>query len=392
MKIGVKLDTRHQRKDGTYPLKITIARKGTFYLPLEIYVKEKNWKPIAIGGQKLGEVVGLPTSSTYNIYIRNKVGEVEKQLFALRMAGTLNNYTNEDLLKLLTEGEKTEKPLLFKECYEDYVRDIKKDKTKECYEGTKSKMSKFCEWNTLTFRDINKGWLRSFEKSMIDEGNAINTRSIHLRNIRTLFNYALDNGLIDMRSPFRSFVIESQHSTRHSISVGDFRALLSVEVKGWQQKYIDAYYLSFLLRGINMVDLSQVTEINNYGRINFFRSKSGTFYSIKVEPEALAIFSKYKGKKFMLNWFDNRAKYSSFLERTNKVLKKICKENKLPHITYGMARHCWATYAKDLEYSKDIIAQALGHKHTVTDGYIDYDEKKVDEANRAVIDYLLKLK
>ena len=60
-----------------------------------------------------------------------------------------------------------------------------------------------------------------------------------------------------------------------------------------------------------------------------------------------------------------------------------------PNLTTYWARHTWATLAAGLEIPKETIAAALGHGgNTVTDIYIDFDRKKVDEANRRVIDWV----
>ena len=69
--------------------------------------------------------------------------------------------------------------------------------------------------------------------------------------------------------------------------------------------------------------------------------------------------------------------------RINAVLKE-------KGLTWYYARYSWANYAVDLDIPKDIISEALGHKHgsTVTGIYIKYSLDKVDKANRRVIDYL----
>ena len=86
--------------------------------------------------------------------------------------------------------------------------------------------------------------------------------------------------------------------------------------------------------------------------------------------------------------------------RMNKSLKKlgkveIGKRGKktitpiFPKISTYWARHTWATIASELDIPKETIAAALGHGgNTVTDIYIDFDQKKVDEANRKIIAYL----
>lgn len=63
----------------------------------------------------------------------------------------------------------------------------------------------------------------------------------------------------------------------------------------------------------------------------------------------------------------------------------------IPGITSYFARHCWATYAYKIGIPIDVISQALGHAdgNRTTLIYIKRDQKKIDEANRKVIDYLL---
>lgn len=60
-------------------------------------------------------------------------------------------------------------------------------------------------------------------------------------------------------------------------------------------------------------------------------------------------------------------------------------------VTTYWRSHSWATYAADLDIPKDTISEALGHEHgsRVTGIYINYDQRKVDEANRQVLDWVL---
>ena len=61
------------------------------------------------------------------------------------------------------------------------------------------------------------------------------------------------------------------------------------------------------------------------------------------------------------------------------------------NITYW-ARHTWATIAASLDISKEVISAGLGHEigSSITSIYIDFNMKKVDDAYRAVIDYVKK--
>ena len=158
----------------------------------------------------------------------------------------------------------------------------------------------------------------------------------------------------------------------------------------------------FMLIGINTVDLCHLKEIDSEGRINYHRAKTNRLYSIKVEPEALEIINKYRGEKWLLNILDRYQDYKDYTKRMNRALKKIgpvkrvglggkkIYEPLFPDISTYWARHTWATIAASLDIPRDTIAHALGHgNNTVTDIYIDFDERKIDEANRKVLDWVL---
>lgn len=76
-------------------------------------------------------------------------------------------------------------------------------------------------------------------------------------------------------------------------------------------------------------------------------------------------------------------------KRVGRGGKKV-HEPLFPELSSYWARHTWATIAAGLDIPKETIGAALGHGgNTVTDIYIDFDQRKVDIANRKVINCLL---
>jgi site-specific recombinase XerD len=72
----------------------------------------------------------------------------------------------------------------------------------------------------------------------------------------------------------------------------------------------------------------------------------------------------------------------------NKNLKKIASECKLGgNLTGYVARHSWATIAKDLNVPISVISEGLGHEDIkTTQIYLDsFDDDVVDDANKLVI-------
>jgi integrase len=164
----------------------------------------------------------------------------------------------------------------------------------------------------------------------------------------------------------------------------------------------------FYLIGINSKDLFYMQKPDAQGRINYSRAKTGRKYSIKLEPEALKIISKYEGEKSLINISARYTKYEDWQKYMNVELKEIGKaiatelkkkDKKASYpgnISTNWARHTWATIARnDCRIDKDDIALCLGHEDSdnrVTDMYINYDYTIIDESNRKVIDTVLDIK
>lgn len=152
-----------------------------------------------------------------------------------------------------------------------------------------------------------------------------------------------------------------------------------------------------MLLGMNCKDICLLTE-ESEGRVEFFRSKTSKPFSIKVLPEAQYLIDKYRGTQgYLLNFVEGKKNYRMFYNRMAYALPKI-KDllNKrddgivIKELTSYWARHTWATIAASLDIPRDTIEAALGHnQHDVTSIYIEFDMRKVDEANRKVLDYVL---
>jgi integrase len=217
----------------------------------------------------------------------------------------------------------------------------------------------------------------------------INGKSVYLRNIRTVFNYLIDEDKIN-NYPFRKFKIKSEETVHRALYIEQLKSLMSCPRKEYQYKYRDIFLLMIYLIGINPKDLLNLTQDNIINeRVVYRRAKTGKILSIKLEPEALHIINIYKGENHLLRFIEGNKDYLAFVRHMNKGLKNL---NIIPGLTSYWARHTWASIAFEIGIPKDIISLALGHSigTKVTDIYIRYNLEKVDEANRKVIDYINK--
>lgn len=280
---------------------------------------------------------------------------------------------------------------------------LKKPSTRLTYERTLKHLEAFvAEGHSNVLDELNKAWLTEFDNYLAATNPSANARALHLRNLRAVLNYALDEELTT-NYPFRRFKIKTVKTAKRSLSANTLHDILTYEVEDWQVLYRDMFALSFMLMGINFADMLQLKP-NQYreGRIEFNRHKTAKLYSMKVEPEAAKLIEKYVGQDFVLSIMDSRKDYLQFIRQTNNALRKIgvCERSGLGgkksitpicgDLSTYWARHTWATIAAELDIPKETIAAALGHGgNTVTDIYINFNTKKIDEANRRVLDYVL---
>lgn len=384
VKVSVRLDVRHRLKDGTYPLKLAVARQGTFWLPLDIYLREEDWDA------DNERIINLANRKSLNALIQQRQSEVNMKLMALQNNGTLRSYTKAALIAYLQDDSDDNQPHLFSVMAERFLRLKDNASTKRIYEDTIRLMKYFCKYESLTFEEMTVSWLNTFNIYARESCPSKNGRAIHFRNIRAIFNYAIKEDYITCY-PFRKFKIEHEQTEKRSLSLEQIRRLASMPLKPFQERYRDTFMLVFMLIGINSIDLSRLKEVKN-GRISYKRGKTHKIYDIKVEPEAQAIIDRYKGKEHLLNWFDSVKNYRNYANRANLSLHDIGKEFGAEGFTVYWARHTWATFAAELDIPEDTISLALGHSTTgaeVTKVYIRYNHKKVDDANRRVIDYAL---
>lgn len=96
------------------------------------------------------------------------------------------------------------------------------------------------------------------------------------------------------------------------------------------------------------------------------------------------IIERNRGDGLLLSWAEGCTSYRQFAAKVNKFLPD--------NITTYYARHTWATIAASLDVPDDVISQALWHaaRNSTTAIYIERSQRKVDEANRRVIDFVLK--
>lgn len=382
--LKIYLDTRSPKHDGSCALRIAVNHRGrTSYISLSQSIMPNEWDSVR------SRVRLRPDRDFLNDYLLDRLSHYNKILKSVIMAPDYRPDITAKQLRdamLAAECPDTDEPVTFASAYLKYVERIGNARTREIYETTWTRITEFDpSADCLMFDTVTADWLRSFFLFLGRTSPSVNARNIHLRNIRAVFNFALDEEMTTLY-PFRKFRIKGVETAKRDLSPDALRSLAHMTVEDWQVRYVDCFLLSFCLLGINIGDLLTLpADCVHNGRIEFNRKKTHRFYSILVPPEAWEIINRYRGTRLLLSFCENMKDYRYFMARMNRCLRQL-----LPNLTTYYARHSWATIAFRLGIPKDTISLALGHSFgsRITSIYINTDLALVDEANRKVLDFV----
>ena len=207
--------------------------------------------------------------------------------------------------------------------------------------------------------------------------------------------------------PFSKFKIKNERTINRSLTIAEIVSIVNAElpIDSKIRHHRNLFMLSYCLIGANFADLLTLKQENFVdGRIVFRRKKTHKVYSILLQPKAEELFNLYSANRsigkndfllpFVVNKNSPMALKKHILQATKNTndyldkIAKLCEINK-PITTY-FARYSWANAARSLGYSKDLIAEALGHEYgnKVTGIYLDnYSNTIIDEMNAKVIEH-----
>lgn len=412
MVVSSILDTRKSNKSGAFPVKLRFTEGNkTLYHSLGITSIREEFDT-STGMFIVSNRTTKQINNHNNQIILANIKKANDIIFEFDRD---NIYLSVEKLKTLFLPQKEEKKSLpvsapvvtetpvetssFNSYFRSFIQD-KKGRTAEIYQATLNKIEKYNQTDSTSFESITYKWLLGFDNFMSTElivspkekrtinGLSVNARSIHFRNIRAVFNNAIDNEVIPLSLyPFRKFKIKKEDTIKRAMKLDDIQKLFQHSGSDQENWAIDMAKIIFFSVGINTKDLYNLSNISDV--ISYRRAKTGRLYNIFIEPELEDLLNKYKGEDGLI-FKEQFQIYTSFSRKINEYLDKSCMAIGISTITTYAIRHTWATIASKLDIPDKTIAMALGHgKRTVTDTYIDFDMEKVKVANRKVIDYVL---
>lgn len=229
----------------------------------------------------------------------------------------------------------------------------------------------------IFFYQITQQWVKDYHQWLKDQVSK-STIGIYMEILRKAYNRAISEGIIKADLyPFgkSGYKIKKSRARKHALDEDEKNKLLSLSGFG-----IDFWSFSFFNYGFNMADIAALRfrDIQN-NVIHISRQKTENVLQIPLRKEAQEIITRWGNKSLDPNEYvfpilnagltptQIKNRINDFLDKVNPDLIKAGKELELPFkLTFGTARHTFASIALEKGASLEFIQIALGHSSMST--------------------------
>lgn len=268
------------------------------------------------------------------------------------------------------------------------------------YQSSVKSLVQFTRSERIPFQMFRFTLLKEYESWLIRQGCCENTVHYYLRNLRAIYNRAVKDKIIKPRTnPFSGISMESMPTRKRSLPRKWLKRIKNLNLDGDSPLAMsrDMFLFSFYACGMGFADMVNLKhEEIKQGMICYERVKTGHPVSVFAEPQLQVLIKKYKTTSPYI-WpvlsdgadrAQNYKRYRSALVSFNRHLKKIAELAKIPEsLSSYMARHSWATAARNKLMPTAAISTYLGHANeNTTQIYLgSFDEAVLKKLNHKVI-------
>lgn len=283
--------------------------------------------------------------------------------------------------------------------------------------GVQSKDHKdFNKYKNLKFIDITPIWLNKFEKFLLDSEKSLSTIGIYTRNIRVIYNLAINEHKVYAEYPFNKYKPKTATNKKRALSIEQINLIAGHKaIEGTPEQFAkDMFVFSFIANGMNLTDIFRLKHKNiveDQIIFNRFKTKNKS-KSIQVQiplTENLKQIIKRHGIKginqnvyifpTLAGVNDEMEAYRLIKQKTkqiNSILKKIALSEGIEpaianNISTYYARHSYATISKNSGESVEFIKESLGHSSTATtEKYLssfgfEHQKKASDKLDKQIV-------
>ncbi len=310
-------------------------------------------------------------------------------------------YTDDDIISIFQKQSNEQSLFNFMQGVITRLQQMGKQRTSETYSCTLRSFMQFRENQDILMEDIDSDLIIMYEAYLRNRGLTKNSTSFYMRILRAVYNRAVEKDLTTNRNPFKHVYTGIDKTIKRSIPLKAIKQIKNLDLSMLPSLDFarDMFLFSFYTRGMSFIDMAYLkkNDLTN-GILSYRRRKTGQQLFIRWEKCMQEIVDKYKNSlsKYLLPIIkpmngNERTQYQNAMYLINRKLKEIGKMIgiQLP-LTMYVARHSWASVAKNKNVPISVISEGMGHDSEMTTQiYLaSLDTAIVDKANSMILNSL----
>lgn len=273
-----------------------------------------------------------------------------------------------------------------------------KIRTAETYKATLNSFKKFRQDEDIMLDCLNTEVMEAYEAWHHNRGVTPNTISFYTRILRAVYNRAVEDDVIENRSPFRHVYTGVDKTVKRALPLDVIKKIkgMDLSLNAALDFARDMFMMSFYLRGMSFIDMAYLKKSDlKDGYVTYRRRKTGQQLTIEWTSDMQLVLDKYpeNESEYLLpiiktTGINERCTYRNVGYNINRSLKQITKMLSLNfRLTMYVARHSWASAAKAKGVPLSVISEGMGHdSETTTQIYLaSLDTSVVDRANAMIL-------
>ena len=273
----------------------------------------------------------------------------------------------------------------------------------ETYQSALNSFSLYINKVEILMEDIDCKMIEGYESYLKQKKLTLNTISFYMRILRAIYNRAVKSGVIADKKPFDRVFTTMTKTTKRAIPIQTIQKIAQAHVKNKNEALArDLFLFSFYTRGMSFVDIAYLkkTDLNNTYLI-YKRKKTGQELKIAWRKEMQELVDRNSSKDgvHLLGILDENSEKSLRFQYhytqciINTALKRLGKQLNLEtNLTMYVARHSWATIARQKNIPLSVICDGMGHNsEKTTQIYLQsVDAEAIDRCNDKLIAAITK--
>ena len=273
-------------------------------------------------------------------------------------------------------------------------------------ETYQSALNSFCLYINkveILMEDIDSKMIEGYESYLKQKKLTLNTISFYMRILRAIYNRAVKSGVIADKKPFNHVFTTMTKTAKRAIPIQVIQKIAQAHITNKNEALArDLFLFSFYTRGMSFVDIAYLkkTDLNNTYLI-YKRKKTGQELKIAWRKEMQELVDRNSSKDgvHLLGILDENSEKSLRFQYhytqciINTALKRLGKQLNLEtNLTMYVARHSWATIARQKNIPLSVICDGMGHNsEKTTQIYLQsVDAEAIDRCNDKLIAAITK--